>query len=241
MLILARGARPEFLSLRGGSEGLRSATGHRAAGRIDPGRSKHLVSVDAAASSRSSSTSSRTTRRSTPPSASPAAARDRAEARPIPAPCSSRSKPLRDRKLSADQVIERLRGELAAVPGATLFLQAVGDLGTGGRSSNAQYQYTLQGSTFDELNEWTPKIVAALQTRADACRRQQRPAEQGPAGQHDHRPRYRLAPRDHGQPDRQHAVRCLRSAPGLDHLCGAQPVPRDHGGGAGISGRIRRR
>jgi multidrug efflux pump len=73
-------------------------------------------------------------------------------------------KPLRDRKLSADEVIGRLRSDLAAVPGATLFLQSVGDLGGGGRSSNAQYQYTLQGSTFEELNEWTPKIVAALQT-----------------------------------------------------------------------------
>ena len=52
-------------------------------------------------------------------------------------------KPLRDRKLSADEVIGRLRGELSAVPGATLFLQSVGDLGTGGRSGNAQYQYTL--------------------------------------------------------------------------------------------------
>jgi multidrug efflux pump len=73
-------------------------------------------------------------------------------------------KPLRDRKLSADQVIGRLRSKLTAVPGATLFLQAVGDLGGGGRSSNAQYQYTLQGQSFEQLNEWTPKIVAALQT-----------------------------------------------------------------------------
>ena len=73
-------------------------------------------------------------------------------------------KPLRDRELSAEQVIGVLRSELAAVPGAMLFLQAVGDLGAGGRSGNAQYQYTLQGSTFEELNEWTPKIVAALQT-----------------------------------------------------------------------------
>jgi multidrug efflux pump len=73
-------------------------------------------------------------------------------------------KPLHDRKLSADQVIDGLRSALAAVPGATLFLQAVGDLGAGGRSGNAQYQYTLQGSTFEELNEWTQKIVAALQT-----------------------------------------------------------------------------
>ena len=65
--------------------------------------------------------------------------------------------------MSADQVIAQLRGELTAVPGATLFLQSVGDLGAGGRSGNAQYQYTLQGSTFEELDEWTPKIVAALQ------------------------------------------------------------------------------
>ena len=72
-------------------------------------------------------------------------------------------KPLRDRDLSAEQVIAVLRNEMAAVPGATLFLQAVGDLGAGGRSGNAQYQYTLQGSTFDELNEWIPKIVTALQ------------------------------------------------------------------------------
>jgi multidrug efflux pump len=72
-------------------------------------------------------------------------------------------KPLRDRGLSADEVIGQLRDQLTAVPGATLFLQAVGDLGAGGRSSNAQYQYTLQGSTFQELDAWTPKIVAALQ------------------------------------------------------------------------------
>ncbi len=69
-----------------------------------------------------------------------------------------------------------MRNELAAVPGATLFLQAVGDLGGGGRSSNAQYQYTLQGSSFQELDEWTPKIVAALQpvtTLADVSSDQQ--------------------------------------------------------------------
>src|ERR1700693_55124 len=74
--------------------------------------------------------------------------------------------PLRDRKLSADEVIGRLRSALAAVPGATLILQSVGDLGTGGRSGNAQYQYTLQGSTSAELDEWTPQIVAALQAVA---------------------------------------------------------------------------
>jgi multidrug efflux pump len=53
---------------------------------------------------------------------------------------------------------------MAVIPGATLFLQAVQDIRVGGRASNAQYQYTLQGPTLEELNEWSPKIAAALQT-----------------------------------------------------------------------------
>ena len=72
-------------------------------------------------------------------------------------------KPLSERKISADGVIGRLRKEMAAIPGATLFLQAVQDIRIGGRASTAQYQFTLQGPTFEELNEWTPKIAAALQ------------------------------------------------------------------------------
>jgi multidrug efflux pump len=67
------------------------------------------------------------------------------------------------RKISVDGVIARLRREMAVVPGATLFLQAVQDIRVGGRASNAQYQYTLQSPTLEELNEWTPKIAAALQ------------------------------------------------------------------------------
>jgi multidrug efflux pump len=72
-------------------------------------------------------------------------------------------KPLGERNVSADGVIARLRREMAVIPGATLFLQAVQDIRVGGRASNAQYQFTLQGPTFEELNEWTPKIAAALQ------------------------------------------------------------------------------
>ncbi|MGH6702188.1 MAG: efflux RND transporter permease subunit, partial [Bradyrhizobium sp.] len=71
--------------------------------------------------------------------------------------------PLSQRHISADGVIERLRREMAVVPGATLFLQAVQDIRVGGRASNAQYQYTLQAPTLEELNEWSPKIAAALQ------------------------------------------------------------------------------
>src|SRR6202045_4104337 len=72
-------------------------------------------------------------------------------------------KPLGEREISADGVIARLRREMAVVPGATLFLQAVQDIRVGGRASNAQYQFTLQSPTLEELNEWTPKIAAALQ------------------------------------------------------------------------------
>src|SRR6202034_1072240 len=68
-----------------------------------------------------------------------------------------------ERKISADGVITRLRRAMAVVPGATLFLQAVQDIRVGGRASNAQYQYTLKAPTVEELNEWTPKIAAALQ------------------------------------------------------------------------------
>ncbi|SHI10372.1 efflux RND transporter permease subunit [Bradyrhizobium erythrophlei] len=72
-------------------------------------------------------------------------------------------RPLGERNISADGVIARLRREMSVVPGATLFLQAVQDIRVGGRASNAQYQYTLQGSSLEELNDWTPKIAAALQ------------------------------------------------------------------------------
>jgi multidrug efflux pump len=72
-------------------------------------------------------------------------------------------KPLSQRNVSADQVIGRLRRELAQVPGATLFLQAVQDFRVGGRQSNAQYQYTLQADSTEALNKWGPKILAAMQ------------------------------------------------------------------------------
>jgi multidrug efflux pump len=71
-------------------------------------------------------------------------------------------KPPKQRGLSADQVIARLRGKLGSVPGAPAFLQAVQDLRVGGRVSSAQYQYTLQGERVDELNTWAPRMLARL-------------------------------------------------------------------------------
>jgi multidrug efflux pump len=68
-----------------------------------------------------------------------------------------------DRKLSADRVIGRLRPKLNQVAGARLFLQAAQDIRVGGRQSNAQYQYTLQGDSVTEIYKWAPKLADALQ------------------------------------------------------------------------------
>ncbi len=72
-------------------------------------------------------------------------------------------KPRAERTLAVDQVIGRLRGKLARVAGARLFLQPVQDLRSGGRQSNALYQYTLRGDDLAQLYEWMPKITAALE------------------------------------------------------------------------------
>ena len=73
-------------------------------------------------------------------------------------------KPRDERKVSADQVINRLRGKLAKIPGATLYMQAAQDIRVGGRGSNSQYQYTLQSDNLRDLNEWAPKLLAQMKT-----------------------------------------------------------------------------
>ena len=73
-------------------------------------------------------------------------------------------KPLAERKATADQIIARLRKQLARVAGATLVLQSVQDLRTGGRPSAAQYQFTLQGDNLDDLNKYGPLMLARIRT-----------------------------------------------------------------------------
>jgi multidrug efflux pump len=73
-------------------------------------------------------------------------------------------KPLEERQISADQVMARLRGKLARVPGARLFMQAFQDLRVGGRLSGAQYQFTLQGDNVRELNEWAPRVFNKMRS-----------------------------------------------------------------------------
>jgi multidrug efflux pump len=66
------------------------------------------------------------------------------------------------RYVTADDVINRLRGKLAVVPGATLILQSAQDLTIGGRFGNAQYQYTLQSANLQDLNNWAPRLLEKL-------------------------------------------------------------------------------
>ncbi|MGA2099729.1 MAG: multidrug efflux RND transporter permease subunit [Candidatus Sulfotelmatobacter sp.] len=66
------------------------------------------------------------------------------------------------KNVTADDVINRLRGKLAVVPGATLILQSAQDLTIGGRFGNAQYQYTLQSSNLDDLNNWSPRLLQKM-------------------------------------------------------------------------------
>ncbi len=72
-------------------------------------------------------------------------------------------KPLAERGISATEVIRRLTPRLAGLEGITLYMQAVQDLSVEDRVSRTQYQYSLEDPNAQELNEWTHKLVAALQ------------------------------------------------------------------------------
>jgi len=73
-------------------------------------------------------------------------------------------KPLNQRpgRVTADDVINRLRNKLTSVPGATTYLQVQQDLQIGGRGSAAQYQYTLSDENLNELNTWAPQLEERL-------------------------------------------------------------------------------
>ena len=72
-------------------------------------------------------------------------------------------KPLAERRISADQIIARLRPKLNKVAGVATYLQAVQDVRGGGRSANSQYQWTLLGDDLTELQAWSQKLRTALQ------------------------------------------------------------------------------
>jgi HAE1 family hydrophobic/amphiphilic exporter-1 len=72
-------------------------------------------------------------------------------------------KPHEERRANAQQIISRLRPKLEKVEGARLYMQASQDVRLGGRATRTQFEFTLQDANLDELNEWAPKVLAAMQ------------------------------------------------------------------------------
>ncbi len=76
-------------------------------------------------------------------------------------------KPHGERAQTASQVIDRLRPELAKVPGIELYLQPVQDLSIEDRVSRTQFQFSLETPDSELLQEWTPRLVEALRERPE--------------------------------------------------------------------------
>src|ERR1700723_139091 len=73
-------------------------------------------------------------------------------------------KPRGQRKLSAQKIIGEIRKQATKQAGLSLYLQAQQDLTIGGRSANAEYQYTLMSNDLDLLMNWAPKLLGKLRT-----------------------------------------------------------------------------
>ena len=108
------------------------------------------------------------------------------------------------------------------------------DVRVGGRISAAQYQFTMRGDNLQDLIDLRAPHVPGVADHSHHRRRQQRSAEPRPASRGQLRPRHRRALRHLAAADRQHPLRRLRPAPGLDHVHVAEPVSRGDGSGAAI-------
>jgi multidrug efflux pump len=76
-------------------------------------------------------------------------------------------KPAGQRTESGQQVIARLRPQLANVAGLTIFLNTVQDVRAGGRQSNSTYQYTLKSDNAADLRMWATRLADAMKAHAD--------------------------------------------------------------------------
>ena len=73
-------------------------------------------------------------------------------------------RPFEARKLSADQIRDRLQAELSKIPGASIAIQSVQDIRIGGRPTPSQYQFTLQGDDLKELYDWAPRVAEKIRS-----------------------------------------------------------------------------
>ena len=223
------GLRPS-ISFIDHAEGLLSAAGHRADDRRHPGRPEHLVPVDAAEADPVRRHHSARIRRSQSVSRLHRRRPDQFGLRVRRAEAAGRAPASR-----SQQVIGRLRPKLNAGRRRPA-LSAAGDRtsGSAGARATRNTSTPCKATTPTSIYEWAPKLEAALQQAAAADRCQSRPAAKGARDRSGHRPGDRGAARAHRQPDRQHALRRLRPAPGVGDLRRAQPIPCRHGGGARV-------
>ena len=73
-------------------------------------------------------------------------------------------KPWNERKATESEIVQRLRPELAQVPGIVTYLQPVQSIQIGGRLSRTEYQYTLQDIDMNELRQWAPRMEQKLKS-----------------------------------------------------------------------------
>ena len=111
-------------------------------------------------------------------------------------------KPLAERKVSAFDVVNRLRPKLAAIPGATLYLQPWQDVQIGGRVGNGAFQYTLQGDNEKELVYWANLAGSAIGKGPHPSGCEYGSAEPRLASRPGDRPRYRQPPGSESQRSR---------------------------------------
>ncbi len=140
-------------------------------------------------------------------------------------------KPKDERTEDASAIIQRLQKEVAGVEGITLYMQPVQDLTVEDRISRTQYQFSLEDADPKELGIWTDKLMTKLKTLPelrDIATDQQNQASHGEPGD---RPRHRLAHGHQHVGGRQHTLRRLRPAAGVDHVYAAESVSRGAGSG----------
>jgi multidrug efflux pump len=71
-------------------------------------------------------------------------------------------KPRGDRASDVGEVIVRLKQRVAAIPGMTVYFQAVQDVQISTQASRSQYQYTLTATDAALLSQWTNRLLGEL-------------------------------------------------------------------------------
>ena len=148
-------------------------------------------------------------------------------------------KPLKERRVSAGEIVARLRTQLAKEPGVNLWLVPVQDVRIGGRQGTGLVPVHAAERRPRGAADLDGAAAGCAPERAAADRRQHRPGDARPADDGRDRPADRGAARHHPGHDRHHARERVRTIGGVDDLHRAQPVSRGDGGRSALRGGAR--